>query len=203
MSTCQAIKIFRGDDLNFADQREIVITLNTPFSLSGYSADFQLQGVKKTLSDVSSGIMSISFTDTETASFALGRCFGRLRIFDVAGRVKTFANRIPFEITQTVITDETDTYSITAVLETGAIVIEVTSTLGFIGEAPADGMTYARKDGNWVLVSDESVQKSDEGFSVTGFDDLYSTDLGDDATFADLKNLVGTLIKSLKAKEVI
>ena len=197
-----SIKLYRGDSSNFSDQRSITITLTTPFPLTGCSAIFSLQGVTKSFPDVSGGVLTLAYTSLDTVIMPLGECFGRLRIFDPSGRVKTVANEIPFEITQEIITDETDEYNVTVTLDSGAVAISVISTLGFVGEAPSDGSLYARKDGEWVKVSTGFVAQGTEVYSVTGSTELKTLNLSD-CTIEQLCNLVGTLITTLKASEII
>jgi len=196
-----SIKLYKGDSTDFSDQRSITITITAPFSLSGCSGTFQLQGITK-MFPVSSGSTTLVFSNSETAYFTLGTCFGKLRIYDAAGRVKTIANEIPFEITQTIVTDEIDEYNVTVTLDSGAVTISVVSTLGFVGEAPADGSQYARKDGEWVKVSGDFVSQGTEVYSVTGSTELKTLNLAD-CTLEQLCNLVGTLIATLKTSEII
>lgn len=192
-----SIKLYRGDSTDFSDQRTITITLTTPFPLSGCSATFSLQGVNKTFADISGGVIQLVYTSLDTVIMPIGSCFGRLRIFDGSGRVKTVCNSIPFEITQEVITDETDEYSVTVTLESGNVEISVVSTLGYIGEAPVDGTLYGRKDGAWEAVPDNYIEKLGEEFDVTGWEELKTADIST-CTDAELRNIVGTLLDRLK-----
>lgn len=191
-----SIKLYRGDSTDFSDQREIKITLTTPFTLVGCSATFTLQGITKTTADVSGGEILLVFSSAETATLALGECFGNLRIFDGSGRVKTVANEIPFEIVQTVVIDETDTYSVTVTLDSGDVLIEVTSTLGYIGEAPVDGQPYVRQGAEWVDGENLFPTKLGTEFAVTGWEELKTADISS-CTDAQLRDIVGTLIDRL------
>lgn len=192
-----SIKLYKGDSSDFSDQRQITVSFITPFPLEGCSAVFSLQGVDKTFDDVSGGVIQLVYSATDTALMTVGECFGTLRIFDPSGRVKTVTNQIPFEITQDVIADETDTVNITVIDATGDTTIEVVSTLGYIGEAPADGALYGRKDGAWTPVSDTFIEKLGTDWNVTGWTELKTADIST-CTDAELRDIIGTLIGRLK-----
>lgn len=196
------IRLYKGDSSDFADQRTIKISFTTPYPLTGYKAKFVLQGVTKQFNDISSGEIDLTYSYSETQTFALGKCYGKLKLVDPSDRIQTVANNIPFEIVQTVLFDEVDSYSIAVQTEGGTVNIVVESFIGLIGEAPEDGVMYARKDGAWEPVGDEFVQLGTEIYTTENSVDKRTIDLTD-YTLADLANLTATLIKDLKETGVV
>jgi len=173
-----AIKLFRGDDTNFADLREIAVTLNTSFSLVGYSAIFTLQSFRRVYDDISAGSFTISFGGRDTSRMSAGTDYGSLVLVDPSGRSKTLTNLIEFDISDTVDTveeDETLTFDVT--IDAATVEISVESTFG-------------------------SVPLGSEVYSVTGHNTLKTLDLST-CTFAELCDLVGTLTETMQAVGII
>jgi hypothetical protein len=173
-----AIKLFRGDDTNFADLREIAVTLNTSFSLAGYSAIFTLQSFRRVYDDISSGSFTIAFGGRDTSRMSAGTDYGSLVLVDPSGRSKTLTNLIEFDITdtvETVIDDETLTFDVTIDEET------VNISVGSISGA---------------------VPLGSEVYSVTGHNTLKTLDLST-CSFAELCDLVGTLVETMQTSGII
>jgi len=207
------IKLFRGDDSDFADAREIAVALNAPFDMAGYSVEFALQGFRQRFTGLSAGRFVLRFTGRDTRHFALGVCYGTLTLYDAKRRGKTLTNRIPFEIVNAVSTTESDE-ELTINVTVDSQNVEVTfasSTVGAetlanktesIRESSAADHTKYPTEKAVALLGDTFVDKGDEGYSVSGFSALKSLDLSD-CTMAELCDLVGTAIQTLKSKGVL
>ena len=95
--TSNAIVFVRGDDTNFNGQTFLTLHLRTTvLDLSNSYARLTLGDVVKTYNDISSGIIEVEFTSSETSSFPEGRLDGILRIYDKDKKRGTIESFIPF-----------------------------------------------------------------------------------------------------------
>lgn len=208
-----SIKLFKGDDSDFADAREIAVTLNAPFDMIGYSAEFVLQGFRQRFTGLSSGTFTLRFTGRDTRHFSLGSCFGTLTLLDGQRRGKTLTNRIPFEVVNTVDTTESDE-ELTINVTVDSQNVEITFSSSTVGaetlgnktetvraSASADHTKYPTEKAV-ALLGDTLVSKGSDTYSVTGFTDKKTLDLSD-CTMADLCDLVGTLVQTMKDRGII
>lgn len=195
-----SIRLYRGDNPDFADQRNLLITLTSEFSLAGFTAEFQLQKSVKRFADLSGGVLEVILSASETFAMNVGRCFGTLRLIDPANRIKTLTTHIPFLVTGNVDAEEVNEYSVVCTIEDGTVTVDVSLDFGTVPEAPVDGKTYIRKDGEWAAL--ELVTAGSETFNVIGYTELKTLDLSD-CTNAELIDLVGSLISALKTVGVI
>lgn len=83
------IAIYRGEDTDFAGQPPIQVKINTPFDLTGYTADILFGSVVKQFGpeEVGTKTLNLSFTAAETAGFFPGRGFASIKVYDTDGRV--------------------------------------------------------------------------------------------------------------------
>lgn len=83
------IAIYRGEDTDFAGQEPIQVKINTPFDLTGYTADILFGNVIKHFEadEVGAKTLGLSFTAAETSQFFPGRGFASIKVCDTEGRV--------------------------------------------------------------------------------------------------------------------
>ena len=83
-----AIQIYKGDDTNFADLRELSITIDTDLDLAGYTGEFDFLGNVKTFptEQIATKTVQFAYTAEETASFIPGLSYGTFILFDPEGR---------------------------------------------------------------------------------------------------------------------
>lgn len=83
------IAIYRGEDTDFAGQPPIQVKINTPFDLTGYTADILFGSVVKHFDpeEVGTKTLNLSFTAAETSGFFPGRGFASIKVYDTDGRV--------------------------------------------------------------------------------------------------------------------
>ena len=208
-----SIKLFKGDESDFADAREIAVTLNAPFDMIGYSAEFVLQGFRQRFTGIAAGEFVLRFTSRDTRHFDLGTCYGSLTLWDGARRGKTLTNRIPFEIVNTVDTTESDS-ELTINVTLDSQNVEITFASSTVGaETLANKTETVRASASAThtkyptekavaLLGDTLVSKGSEVYSVTGYSEKKTLNLAD-CTFSDLCDAYGTLIQTLKARGII
>ncbi len=207
-----SIKLFKGDDSNFADMREITCTLNAPFlDLSGYSAEFTLQGIRQRFTGLTDGgELILVFPHADTRRFTLGECNATLVLSDSNGRRKTLTSQIPFEIHQIAdsVEDE-ETFTIEVTLDNQTVEIEfLSNTIG--AEILANKTETIRTDGTAdhvkypteKAVADTMVAKGAEVYTVTGHTTRRDFDLTR-YNLRDLRDLLGTLIDTLQDRGII
>jgi hypothetical protein len=203
-----SIKLFKGDDSDFAGLREISVVLNAPFDLSGWSAEFTLQGHKQRFA-VSSGEFSLVFSAKDTRHFSLGECYGTLVLYDSTRRGKTLVNSVLFEVIDTIdaVTDDELTFNVTVDSQNVEITFE-SSTVG--AETLDNKTTTIRTDGSAddikypteKAVADGFIAKGAEVYAVSGYSELKTLNLAD-CTIGELCDLIGTLIETLQTREII
>lgn len=83
------IAIYRGEDTDFAGQEPIQVKINTPYDLTGYTADILFGSVVKHFEpdEVGTKTLGLSFTAEETAGFFPGRGYASIKVYDTEGRV--------------------------------------------------------------------------------------------------------------------
>ena len=83
------IAIYRGEDTDFAGQEPIQVKINTPYDLTGYTADILFGSVVKHFEpdEVGTKTLGLSFTAAETAGFFPGRGYASIKVYDTEGRV--------------------------------------------------------------------------------------------------------------------
>lgn len=203
-----AIKLYKGDDSNFANLRTIGVVLNSPFDMTGWRAELSVQGIRISVADISSGEFSLVFSDRETRHLDAGDCTGTLILIDSSGRRKTLAKDIPFTVTDTVDenTDDEITFNITVDAQVVNLSFE-SATLG--AETLANKVTVIdfNAPSNLEYPSESAVvagcvAKGAEVYTVTGSNTLKTLDLSN-CTMGELCDLVGTLIETLQTREII
>ena len=82
------IQIYRGDDSDFADLSQIVITIDTDLALDGYTGCFCFLGVTRefTAEEIAVKTVTIAYTAEETAGFVPGLNYGKFTLWDKEGR---------------------------------------------------------------------------------------------------------------------
>jgi len=208
-----SIYIYKGDDTDFADERTITIDLTgSSFDFTGYSAEFELRGVRKQFSDISSGTVSIVLSAADTRHLSLGKQYASLKLFDADGRVRTVANRIPFDVVSYTDFSEEGEYAISVTLDASDVTITFTSSLIGGGEYVSNKVTTIRADGVATDIKYPSEKaartaldlKADKGtavYTASGLSALRT--LSGTSSIDDLCNVIGTLIADLKVSGVI
>lgn len=98
----QGIKLTQGDDTN-ALGNSIVFTLNTDLDLTGYTAVFQVESIRKTWDDITSKELDLVITKEETAALSVGTHLGALKIYDSDGLAVTVIRNIPVYVESLVV----------------------------------------------------------------------------------------------------
>jgi hypothetical protein len=191
-----SIILYKGDNSNFGGLRTIQLTLDTTLDLTGYTAEFSLQGKRKLYSVPDSKILDLVFDNDETDDFALGECFGTLRISDTSNRWCTFADRIPFEIVQEVVGTQSDDYTLEITVDGTQVIITVQSFFDYGDLVSKPSINSVTLVGNKTSAQLGLIDALGTEFAVTGWSELKTVDLSN-CTVADLCNLVGTLINRL------
>ena len=96
------LRIFKGDDTDFADANRLRITIGTTVVLAGCRAEFSFLGVTRHIPDASTGTFEVAFTAAETAAMPLGVHCATIRVFDAQGRQRTTTNTLRIEVTDNV-----------------------------------------------------------------------------------------------------
>lgn len=97
MSNSQTI--VKGDDTYFNGINLLgAIRLNCSFDLTGWKAEFILQGIVLRFEDISNGIIQPRFTANQTASMPVGTCYATLILFDSENNRRTQFTDLPFSI---------------------------------------------------------------------------------------------------------
>ena len=96
------LRIFKGDDTDFADANRLRITIGTAVVLAGCRAEFSFLGVTRQIPDASTGTFEVAFTAAETAVMPLGVHCATIRVFDAQGRQRTTTNTLRIEVTDNV-----------------------------------------------------------------------------------------------------
>ncbi len=208
-----AIKLYRGDDSAFADLRTITLTLNAPFDMTGWRAEFELQCLRKRIDALNAGSVVLDFSHRETRRLELGTYEATLTLIDDSRRRKTLTTSIPVEIIDVVDqTEGDDELTINVTLDSQNVTITFSSnTVGaetldnktqtVRASADADHYNYPTEKAV-ALLGDTLVSKGTQTYAVTDFETLQTLDLSS-CNFADLCDLVGTLIATLKEREII
>lgn len=99
----EAIKIFKGNDTDFNDDKFITIKITSNIDLSDFVGKFVLGSFTQT-GDLADGKMEIVIPRSYTSQFPLGNMCGTFVLIDNKGRYATITNTILFEITNEVFT---------------------------------------------------------------------------------------------------
>ena len=105
--SCNYIYIYKGDDTDWNNEQLLQININPggpSIDLSEMTATFILGSYKKEDISLATGSFTIDLGASVTGDFPYGAVMGIIRIYDSEGRVKTVANKIPFYVTNDVIT---------------------------------------------------------------------------------------------------
>lgn len=95
--TSKSITLVRGDDTNFNDQVFLTLRLNTTIlDLENSYAKLTLGDIVKTYDDLSSGVVEVNYSSSETITLPEGKMNGVLRIYDRLKRRGTIESYIPF-----------------------------------------------------------------------------------------------------------
>lgn len=103
MTQQEAIKIFKGNDTDFNDDKFITIKLTSNIDLSDFVGKFVLGSFTQT-GALADGKMEIVIPRSYTSQFPLGNMCGTFVLIDNKGRYATITNSILFEITNEVFT---------------------------------------------------------------------------------------------------
>lgn len=114
-----SIKIFRGDDTNYNNEKFLRIKINTNYSLVGFKGIFRLgcfESVSENLivseENEKYGEMEVSIPREKSSLFQFGEMKGILRLVDTEDRYKTVATEIPFFVTNKVFVQEEDEFEL-------------------------------------------------------------------------------------------
>lgn len=105
--SCEYIYIYKGDDTDWNNEQLLQININPggpTIDLTEMTATFILGSYKKEDISLATGSFTIDLGAAVTGDFPYGAVMGIIRIYDSEGRVKTVANKIPFYVTNDVIT---------------------------------------------------------------------------------------------------
>lgn len=85
--------IVRGDDSDFGEGSPILLELDTEADLTGYTASLEFQSLIKEFDteEVSSKLLSVSYTAEETMTFLLGKNLATIKITDTSGNQKVLS----------------------------------------------------------------------------------------------------------------
>lgn len=103
MAQQEAIKIFKGNDTDFNDDKFITIKLTSNIDLSDFVGKFVLGSFSQT-GVLADGKMEIVIPRSYTSQFPLGNMCGTFALIDNKGRYATITNTILFSITNEVFT---------------------------------------------------------------------------------------------------
>ena len=114
-----SIKIFRGDDTNYNDEKFLRIKIKANYSLVGFKGIFRLgcfEAVSENLivseENEKYGEMEIVIPREKTSLFQFGEMKGVFRLVDAENRHKTVATDIPFFVTNKLFTTEEDEFEL-------------------------------------------------------------------------------------------
>ena len=95
--------IIKGDD-TFFNNMDLLgsITLETDLDLTGWTAEFNLQGVTFILDDMSSKVFQPRFTKEQTSTFQCGIHYATLKLYDTQKFLRTVFTNLPYKITKEV-----------------------------------------------------------------------------------------------------
>lgn len=95
--------IIKGDD-TFFNNMDLLgsITLETDLDLSGWTAEFNFQGVTLISDDISSKVFQPRFTKEQTSTFSCGIHYATLKLYDADKKLKTIFTNLPYKITKEV-----------------------------------------------------------------------------------------------------
>jgi len=93
------VRIFKGDDSDFADLKRVTIFLRTELDLTGFTGRFTFLGVERMFpsEEVVTKCLTVSYTAAETATFVPGRSSGSFVLFDTEGR-QAATQKVPIEV---------------------------------------------------------------------------------------------------------
>lgn len=98
-----AIIIVRNNDTDFNGQHLLSIRLDSDaLDLADLTATFTLVDIEKTYDDLTSGVIVVDYSASETADFPLGILYGQLNIISKTGKIATITNRIAFKVVSVV-----------------------------------------------------------------------------------------------------
>lgn len=98
MSDSDILYLIKGDDTDFANNIAMSVTLTTTDDLTGWSARFQVGNVIKDFSDITSKLLNIVITKSDTEMLNLGLNKGALKLFDTNGKSITVLQDIKFVV---------------------------------------------------------------------------------------------------------
>lgn len=105
--SCNYIYIYKGDDTDWNNEQLITVNVTTDsptVDLSEMTATFILGSYKKENISLETGSFQIDLGSAVTGAFPYGAVMGVIKILDSQNRVRTVANKIPFYVTNEVIT---------------------------------------------------------------------------------------------------
>lgn len=190
------IHIFRGDDTSAFGLRTLTIRLTGDLDLTNATAKFTLLGFSKvwTNAETRTGELTMSFSRADTEKFPLGPQFGTLRLYDIDGATDeslgkrlTVVNTIPFEVTNRVFGAPTEEYNINVALSVDTEINITFTTTGSEAEWGRD------PSGKVLIPIDNNIQR----IVVPALENV--SEIGTKYTLPDIKNLVNTILNSLKA----
>lgn len=91
--------IVKGDDTFFNGVDLLgAINLNSSVDITGWKAEFILQGIVLKFDDISNGTIQPRFTANQTASMSVGTFYATLVLFDAQNNRRTQFTDLPFKI---------------------------------------------------------------------------------------------------------
>jgi hypothetical protein len=97
MSNVQTI--IKGDDTYFNGVDLLgAINLSSSVDITGWKAEFILQGIVLRFEDISNGIIQPRFTANQTSTFNIGTSYATLILFDAENNRRTQFTDLPFKI---------------------------------------------------------------------------------------------------------
>lgn len=190
--TGNAIRIFKGDDTDAFGLRVITVNITGDIDLTNSSAEFSLLDYRCefTNAEVKTGSVKIKMSDSDTSKFPLGLAFGTFKVFDSSRKGLTLCNTVPFLITNKVDGLMNDEFQIDV-----RLAVDTEINIQFKVEARADSL-WVIQDGIARIPDDELTAVEVPKLKVLSL--VGVNEIGSKYTLADIKNLVNTILQSMK-----
>ena len=199
------ITIIKGDDTNFLEDQFVVVSFNTDYDLSGFTATFQLGDVTLTYGDLSSKRFEIILSSEITSNLKLGKQYGELKLIDTNNKIRTITSVIPFLVKNGVneqITYINNSLNITTYVNETTIDISVETA----GIAKTDAENYVRQCNTYMnnaLSSANSAENAkneiltNAGFIAVSNDFLTNNYIQTVANDLDTDNTIGVVSRNI------
>ena len=149
------ILIHRGDCTIFANAKKfLTFYIDTDLDLTGWTAEFTLYTVKKTVTDISNKQFEIILGANDTKELKLGTWNGVITLTDADGNIKTVINTIPFEVTKEVVENQYQEIDLT-IPESSGVDIKLKVGVEYVTPDKLEEQLATKQDkGNYALKSD-------------------------------------------------